>query len=374
MATDYSFVETDSAKLYTDIIGSLMEACDEPLYPGDERRVFGEGLVYVFTSLYNLFDDRAKQRTLAGARGAVLDAIGYRYRVERAAPSHASATFRFSVSAAQSGNIVIPAGTRITTDGTIYFSTTAAGVLAAGEMFVDLLGVCSEGGASYNGYAPGTIGTMVDLIPFVSTAENITASSGGDDGEPYTTEGDDRYRERIRLAPAAFSPGTFSGYRFYALAADPDIVAVEIDCPEDEPNTVNIYALMKGGELPDAETLQKILDSIEQNNVRIMTDKVSAFAPETVEYSIQAKYYCTAENEAAAIEAIEGEGGAVDQYIAWQSAEMGRNISPDELRKLMYNSGAAMVDITSPARADVTKAQVAQFTGPPVITYEVITA
>ena len=36
---DFNFVETDSAKLYTAIIGSLMDEVNEPLYPGDERRI-----------------------------------------------------------------------------------------------------------------------------------------------------------------------------------------------------------------------------------------------------------------------------------------------------------------------------------------------
>ena len=38
MADPFDFVEIDSAKLYTSIIGSLMDSCDEALYPGDERR------------------------------------------------------------------------------------------------------------------------------------------------------------------------------------------------------------------------------------------------------------------------------------------------------------------------------------------------
>ena len=90
MANDFNFVETDSAKLYTTIIGNLMDACDEALYPGDERRIFGEGLVAVLVSVYSLFDDRAKQRTLRYARGNVLDAIGERLEVVRLSPSSAA--------------------------------------------------------------------------------------------------------------------------------------------------------------------------------------------------------------------------------------------------------------------------------------------
>ena len=61
---DFNFVETDSAKLYTAIIGSLMDECREALYPGDERRIFGEALVAVFVALYNEFNDKMRQRTL----------------------------------------------------------------------------------------------------------------------------------------------------------------------------------------------------------------------------------------------------------------------------------------------------------------------
>ena len=369
---DFDFVETDSSKLYTSIIGSLMDSCEEPLYPGDERRIFGEALVSVFVSLFSLFNDKAKQRTLRYARGNVLDAIGERYNVLRAAPTGASAIFRFHVSDAQNENIIIPAGTRITADGSVYFATQETAVLPAFSLSVDVVAVCTTGGTDHNGYAVGTIKTLVDLIPYISSVANITVSAGGDDGEPYTEDGDNRYRERIRLSPAVFSPGTESGYRYYALSADPDIADVEIQCPEDEPNTVNIYALMAGGEIPDADTLQKIIDTIDTSNVRIMTDLVQAFAPTAAEYNLEVKYYCTAENEASAIQAIEGAGGAIAQYIEWQSTKLGRGIDPDRLRNMLYNSGATMVDIISPTRQALAKTQFAKLSGTPVVSHEVV--
>ena len=192
---DYNFVETDSAKLYNEVIGSLMESCNEPLYPGDERRIFGEGIVALWVALYSLFNDQAKQRTLQNARGEVLDAIGDMfYKTERAAPASAYATFRFSVTDALASNIVIPAGTMVTTDGSVYFAMEDTAVLQAGDLYVDVLGVCITGGSAYNGYAAGTIGNLVDLIPYISSVQNVTTSTGGDDGEPYTEEGDNRYR------------------------------------------------------------------------------------------------------------------------------------------------------------------------------------
>lgn len=373
---DFDFVETDSAKLYTTIIGKLMEYCNEPLYPGDERRIFGEALVSCFVALYSEFNDKMQQRTLRYARGAVLDAIGERYGVSRAEPAKASATFRFTLSAVQEQNVIIPAGTRITTNGDVYFATTETVVISVGGSYADVLGVCTEGGEAHNGYEPGMVAALVDLIPYVAMAVNTTTSAGGDDGEPYTEDGDNKYRERIRLSPSAQSTaGPESAYRYFALSADPGIVDVAVVCPENEPNTVNLYPIMAGGKVPDNEILQKVLD-VMADDVRPMTDKVQAFAPSEVSYTLNIKYYCTREDEAATIQAVEGSGGAIDQYNEWQTAALKRDINPDQLRRLILapksGTGALRVDIISPAYQKLTKTQIAKFNGPAVVSHEVV--
>lgn len=376
MAESFDFLEIDSAKLYTSIIGSLMDSCDEALYPGDERRIFGEGIVALFVSMFSLFNDKAKQRTLRYARGNVLDAIGERYNVPRAEPTMSSAVFRFSVSEAQSENIIIPTGTRITADGGIYFATIETAVLPAWSTSVDIIAKCTTGGAYYNGYAVGTISTLVDLIPYISKVENITVSTGGSDGDPYNEEGDEKYRERIRLSPAIQSTaGPESAYRYFVMSADPEIIDVAIVCPEDQPNVVNLYPLMVGGNLPSEEVLQKVLDTL-SDDVRPMTDHVNAFPPTAVEYQVELKYYCTKDNEAATIEAIEGAGGAIDQYNEWQTAALARNINPDQLRRFLLvpntGIGALRVDVVKPSFKELTKAQVAKLSGVPVVSHEVV--
>lgn len=383
MATnDFNYVETDSAKLYATLIGNLMDYCNEALYPGDERRIFGEGLVQVLVGVFSLFDDRSKQRVLRHARGVVLDAIGERLDVYRLQASSAAAVFRFTASAAQSENIIIPAGTRITTDGSVYFTTEEIAVLPAGELYVDVPGVCISGGSAYNSLAVGTIATLVDLIPYISGVENITVSAGGDDGEPYTEEGDNKFRERIRLAPAKLSTaGPESAYRYHVLSADPDIIDVAIECPEEYPNRVNLYPLMRGGEVPNEETLQKVLDATSGEKVRPMTDHVFAIAPEQVEYAVEIKYYCTKDDEAALIQAIEGEGGAIDRYNEWQTAALNRDIDPDQLRSFIFAAkaetdatGTVRMDVVQPVFAAVSKSQVAKFSGTLTVSHEVVTA
>ena len=376
---DFNFVETDSAKLYTAIIGSLMDEVNEPLYPGDERRIFGDALVAVFVALYIELNDIMKQRTLQYARGEVLDALGARYDIERAEPAHATATFRFSVESARDTNIIINAGTKITTDGSVYFATDQVAVLQAGSTYIDVPGTCTEGGAQYNGFAIGTIATLVDLIPYITSVSNTTVSIGGDDGEPYTEEGDDKFRERIRLAPAAQSTaGPESAYRYFALSADPEIIDVAIDNPE--ANTINIYPLMRGGAIPDEETLTKVEETCSAADVRPMSDKVTAIAPTQVSYDIELKYYCTQDNEADTIKAVEGEGGAIDQYNDWQTSALNRDINPDQLKKLIlcpdWDStliGADRVNITKPVFKEIGKNEVPKFSGTLTVSHEVTT-
>ena len=54
---DIKLTTTDASTLYKTIITELEKGAGEPLYPGDERRIFGEALVPVFVALYNSLND-----------------------------------------------------------------------------------------------------------------------------------------------------------------------------------------------------------------------------------------------------------------------------------------------------------------------------
>ena len=53
------FITTDADKLYNQIITSLENSVGESLYPGDERRLFAEGLVAVFVAMFNAIDRKS---------------------------------------------------------------------------------------------------------------------------------------------------------------------------------------------------------------------------------------------------------------------------------------------------------------------------
>lgn len=255
-------VDVDPAGIYTDVITSLESGVGEPLYPGDERRIFGEALVAVIVAALSKANDASRQTLLRYARGQVLDAIGERLGVERIAATPASTTVKFTLSAAQDHAITIPSMTRVTSDGSLYFATDEACAIPSGETGGTVTASCQTAGAAGNGLLPGTLTTLVDLQPYVQTVTNTTPTAGGDDGEPYTTDGDDRLRERIRLAPNALSvAGPEQAYVYWAMSADPGIVDVAAFSDEyDDELTCDVHDGMAfvGGDLLEPETLLSV--------------------------------------------------------------------------------------------------------------------
>ncbi len=368
--SNLNFITTSSSEIYETVVSGLENGVSEELYPGDERRIFGEALVALLVGLFNSVNDSCRQRLLRYARGEVLDAIGDTRGVTRIQAVPATATERFSVATPISDNIVIPEGTRVTCDYDHYFATVQTVVLPAGSSYVDVEVVATVGGDGYNDISAGALNVLVDQIPYIDTVENLTATSGGS-----ATEEDDTYRERIRTSTATVSvAGPAQAYRYWALTADPTISDADVDSPE--PGVVMITPICYGGAIPDATLLAKVLAICSADDVRPLTDLVQVQAPDTESFDIELTYYTTAADESACIEAVEGDGGAIDRYIYWQSSALGRDINPDQLRKLILApnwesslTGATRVTITSPTWAEIGRTTVAKFSGNLTVTH-----
>lgn len=441
------FITTDAALIHDEVITTLEAGVSEPLYPGDERRIFGEALVPLFVAMYNSMNDAARQSKLRYARGEVLDAIGERVGVMRIAPTEAETVIRFSMNSAIAENVIIPEGTRVTSDNTRYFATTKTAVIEAGDLFVDVEAVSEGGGAMFNDIAVGSVNVLVDLIAFIDTVSNIEITTGGSDEED-----DDSFRERIRVAPSKLTTaGPVNGYKFWAMSADASIADVSVKSEEETisrtlpvnnkkaykggsdliaeslvvflPNgttpaksgtdykaayeddlltielltggalasatelkielrktnegIVKIIPICENGEIPDETILEKVLAVCSASEVRPLTDKVVVEAPKVLEYDIDLTYYATAVTEGSCIQTIEAEGGAIDQYIEWQSGALGRHINPDKLRTFILAPqwdeavGATRVIINSPKFTELNDTTIARFSGKKTIKHEV---
>jgi hypothetical protein len=146
---------------------------------------------------------------------------------------------------------------------------------------------------------------------------------------------------------------------------------IKIDYSVEDVNALTIIPVLEGGELPDQALLDKVLAAVSADNVRPMTDVVTVAAPTQVNFDVNLEYYVTAANEAAAQAAIEGEVGAIDQYIAWQRGAMDRDINPDKLRQLILNAGADRVTMVAPVYTQLDGDEVAAFSGTRIVTHVV---
>lgn len=97
-------------------------------------------------------------------------------------------------------------------------------------------------------------------------------------------------------------------------------------------------------------------------------------------YDINIKYYVTAADESATVRTIEGLGGSIDRFKAWQN-EISRDINPDKLRALILApnwesdvtlTGALRVDVSAPAFQQLGRRDVARFSGNITVTHEVV--
>lgn len=361
----------DDLDIHDKIVQYVENNINETLYPGDERKIFLEILNGWTVEFLTTLNEKFNQRFAQFARGKILDAHGENENCPRLEKKKATITERFSVGAPLSFNVVIPQKTRVTADKEKYFETKKVSVIMAGDTSVDVLAEAEFGGVNYNGYEVGKINCLVDQIDYISTVTNLTESSGGDDGEPYPDEddgiGDEHYYQRIRLAKSSKSTaGAESTYEYYAKSADPSISDVKVTTPE--PGKVKLIVSCKDGKIPSEDILKKVVQICSSKEVRPLGDKVKAIGTEIIPYDIELTYYTTPEEESSVVTAIEGEGGAIERYNAWQVSGECTAINPDRLRAEILKSdikpiGAYYVEITKPIYTSLNLGETAKWSG-----------
>lgn len=277
--SDINFIETDAQKVLDVVLEELENGVDEPLYPGDERRIYGEALAQVIITVYNKVNDSCRQRLLRYARGTVLDALGENRDVTRHSPTSATTTLRFGVSEPVASNIIIPGGLRVTGDFELYFLTDETVVLPAGSSFVEVTATAEKGGTEYNDIEPGAVNSIVDVsdVPLIDYVSNVDATTGGGD-----EESDEAFRERIRSAENRLSTaGTAKAYKYWALAANPLVSDAVVGA-----ETERI-----------SRTLKTYAGHAFQGGANLLTDTLVVYLPDGSEAASGTDYTATYEDE-----------------------------------------------------------------------------
>lgn len=368
----------------------------------------------------------ANQNLPSRAEGENLDALAdlfYAQRRPDATP--ASCTVRFHVSEQQENVIRIPAGTRVT-DGakTLYWATREDVWVPRGITHVDVRVYCQTAGTVGNGWAPGSIDTIVDVYDYYSGCASITESAGASD-----VPTDDEFYELLKASMGAYSvAGPTAAYTYHAKSVSPAIADVRAVCPRQtvtkryyvntsftgkkllfggegidletlavyppqsteaavpgtdytasyqngmvsvgivsggcldglsESQTVKcvydvigagqiaLYILMNDGSIAGEEVKAAALAACSDEFVRPLTDQVTVEDPRIAYYDVDLTYYLSDSTDASEVqEAVEA---AVEQYKAWQSAKLGRDINPSYLIGLLMQTGIKRVELRAPA-------------------------
>lgn len=337
------FVETRAAVVEREIISTYEEITGRTLAPGNPERLFCETVAYIIAMQRSQIDQAAKQNMLAYAGGNYLDHLGALLDVSRLEASRASCTIEFNLAEALAFAVSIPAGTRVTPGGQVYFFTIEPAEIAIGETTVEVTAEAEIAGAAGNGYVAGQIDKMVDVIAYVQSVQNTTITLGGSD-----REGDAHFRGRIQLSPEKFSTaGPVGAYQYWAKTAHQDIVDVSVRSPS--PGVVDVRPLMAGGEIPTSTILEAVSDVLSDRTRRPLTDDVTVQAPEPVSYDLEITYYLPRSQASLASSYQAAVSAAVEKYVLWQRSALGRDINPSELISRVMAAGAKRVEVTAPA-------------------------
>ena len=133
-----------------------------------------------------------------------------------------------------------------------------------------------------------------------------------------------------------------------ASGALKDATQIDISLERDGAGHVDIYVLMDDGTIATTEIKQAVLAACNPDKVRPLADYVSVKDPELVAYNIDFTYYIPSDTSLSSA-AIQGAvDAAVKEYVAWQSARLGRDINPDKLRDLLFHTGIKRIVLRSP--------------------------
>ena len=313
--------------------------------------------------MYLNADKAGKMNFLKYAYGDFLDNLGALKGVARQTETAATCTVRFSVSALRPAVIAIPQGTRVTTQGAgIYFSTDEYAEIPAGTAYVDVACTAITPGTIANGIAEELINVLVDPIAYIGSVSNITATSGGLEGES-----DESFAERIYLAPAQFVvAGPESAYIYFVKEAYPGVADVKVTSPSE--CEVDIRVIGENGELLSSEILQRIEDYINSREIKPMTDHVTVDSPTVTNYNINFSYYINRSDVNAVATIQSAVDKAVAKYITWQSDKIGRDINPQKLIEYVMEAGIKYMSVTSPAQTVVGATAIAKL-GTKTISY-----
>lgn len=291
------FIQRDAPTIIAEMVADYQTRTGRVLEPAQVEMLLINAFAYRELLIRNQIQDAALQNLVAFARFPMLDYLGEIVGVTRLPSQSARVTILLTLTDGH-GDVVIPSGTRISSsDGRAIFQLIQDYAVLTADNSVSVTAIAQIAGKLGNDYALGTISVILDPQPYLATAENTTVSEGGSD-----EESDEQLRDRIKLAPSAFSnAGSYKAYEFWTKSASPVIIDAFVDnkryadgddipdgyvIGDPIPGTVEVFPLVESLVETPSEILEAVLAVLNADKIRPLTDTVFATSPSPVATTI----------------------------------------------------------------------------------------
>ena len=225
--SDYKFVPTDAEEIVQALISAYELITGMAIQPASPERLFISWIADMIVQERVLINYTANQNLPSHAVGLNLDNLGELfYDKDRPQAQKAKTTMSVTISAAQTGATLIPAGTRFTdANFTLYWATQADAYIPAGQTTGTVEVECETAGEAGNGWVAGQIQTLVDIsnIRYYLSCANTAESDGG-----ANTATDAEYYALMRASEDAYSvAGPMGAYEYWAKQVSTNVMDVK---------------------------------------------------------------------------------------------------------------------------------------------------
>lgn len=340
--TPIRLVDDDPLAITNELVQAYEAASGKVLYPAQIERLFIDLIAYRETLVRALINDVARQNLVAYARAPMLDYLGELVGVARLPAQPARTTLRFTRAAAAGAPTLVPAGALVQAAPGISFAAELDALIPAGAAaaFADVPAVCTQPGEQGNGFLPGQLTVPHAPLPASVAVANRTLTASG-----ASAEGDERLRERIRLAPESFSvAGPRMAYRFAAMSASPQVRDVAVLSPA--PGVVRLHPLAING-MPSPELKALVMAAASAEDARPLCDFVEVADPLPMPFSVAAQLTLYRDADSAATLAAARD--ALDAYCDQVAAGLGRDVVRSQIIAALSLPGVYRVHLAAPS-------------------------
>lgn len=366
------FINRDPNVIIAEITAQYEQATGRTLEPAQVEQLVLNAFAYREVLVRNQIQDAALQNLVSFARFPMLDYLGELVGVVRLPSQPSRTTIQFTLVTGH-GDVVIPQNTRIsTTDGRVNFELIQDVPVASGVDVASVTAIAQSNGSVGNDYALGTVSVILDPQPYLAAASNTSITEGGTQEET-----DDQIRDRIKLAPNAFSvAGPYKAYEFWAKSASPLIIDVSVTnrhyksgdtIPAGKaigdiiPGTVEVFPLVEGLAVTPVEILEAVDAVLNADRIRPLNDKVYVSSPEAVNTTIEVDL--TLYDGSVQSDIIPIVQQALEEFRDGRRKLLGQDVVVNQIIKLCIVDGVYDAAVTSPATdLIITETQFANIT------------